>query len=246
MRTVGEVAELAGVSVRALHHYDELGLVVPSGRSDAGYRLYDHADLERLQEVLTLRALGLALSEVRAVLDDPAHDRVQVLRDQAKRLRDEQDRLADLLAAVEDAIAAHDRGQPQQESTMFDGHDHEQHAQEAEERWGDTEAYQQSQERMRQLGPDGEEQVEAWWQEHFAQFAALKRDEVPLDDDRVRAAVADHRALLNRFYDCGADLQKGLADMYVDDPRFAASYDSHVDGLAQYVRDAVHAHADAV
>lgn len=246
MRTVGEVAVLAGVSVRTLHHYDELGLVVPSGRSDAGYRLYDHADLERLQEVLALRALGLALSEVRALLDDPAHDRVQVLRGQAKRLRDEQDRLGGLLAAVEDAIAAHDRGEPQQESTMFDGHDHEQYAKEAEERWGDSEAYRQSQERMRRLGPGAAEQVTGWWQEHVEQFAGLKRDELPVDDDRVRAAVVDHRALVNRFYDCGADMQRGLADMYVDDPRFAATYDSHVEGLAQYVRDAVHAHADAI
>lgn len=246
MRTVGEVAALAGVSVRTLHHYDELGLVVPSGRTDAGYRLYDHADLERLQEVLTLRALGLPLAEVKSVLDDPTHDRVQVLRDQAKRLRDEQDRLADLLDAVEEAIAAHDRGEPQKESTMFDGHDHEQYAREAEERWGDTDAYRQSRQRVRALGPDAEEQIQAWWQEHFAQFAALKREDVPLDAERVRAAVADHRALLNRFYDCDAGMQKGLADMYVDDGRFQANYDRHVEGLAQYVRDAVHAHADAV
>ena len=246
MRTVGEVATLAGVSVRTLHHYDELGLVVPTARSDAGYRLYDRADLERLQEVLALRALGVPLPEVKALLDDPTHDRIQVLRDQAKRLRDERDRLADLLDAVEDAIAAHDRGEPQQESTMFDGHDHEQYAKEAEERWGDTDAYRQSQQRVRALGPDAEEQIKAWWQEHFEQFAALQRDEVPLDDDRVRAAVADHRALLNRFYDCDAAMQKGLADMYVADARFAANYDRHADGLAQYVRDAVHAHADTV
>lgn len=246
MRTVGEVAELAGVSVRTLHHYDELGLVVPSARSDAGYRLYDHADLERLQEVLALRALGLPLAEVAAVLDDPAHDRVQVLREQAKGLRDEQDRLADLLLAVEEAIAAHDRGEPQQESTMFDGHDHEQYAREAEERWGDTDAYRQSQQRVRELGPDATDQIKAWWEEHFAQFAALKRDAVALDDDRVRAAVADHRALLNRFYDCDAGMQQALADMYVADPRFRANYDAHVEGLAEYVRDAVRAHADAV
>ena len=246
MRTVGEVAELAGVSVRTLHHYDDLGLVVPSARSDAGYRLYDHADLERLQEVLTLRALGLPLAAIKALVDDPTHDRMRVLRTQAKRLRDEQDRLADLLEAVEEAIAAHDRGEAQQESTMFDGHDHEQYAREAEERWGGTEAYRQSQDRVRELGPDAADTIRAWWQEHFAQFAGLLQDGVVLDDDRVRAAVADHRALLNRFYDCGAQMQKGIADMYVQDARFRATYDQHGDGLAQYVRDAVHTHADAV
>ncbi len=246
MRTVGEVAGLAGVSVRTLHHYDELGLVVPSARSDAGYRLYDHADLERLQEVLTLRALGLPLAEIAVLLDDPTHDRLQVLRDQAKRLRDERDRLGDLLGAVEGAIAAHDRGEPQEATTMFDGNDHEAYAREAEERWGDTEAYRQSQQRMAALGEDATATVERWWSQHFGQFAALRRDDVPLDDERVRAAVADHRALLNRFYDCGPAMHRSLADMYVADERFRASYDRHAEGLAQYVHDAVHLHADAV
>lgn len=244
MRTVGEVADLAGVSVRTLHHYDELGLVVPSARSDAGYRLYDHGDLERLQEVLALRALGLSLAEVAELLDDPTHDRLQVLRDQAKRLRDERDRLGDLLEAVEGAIAAHDRGEPQEATTMFDGNDHEAYAKEAEERWGDTEAYRQSQQRMADLGEGAAETVQQWWQAHFEQFAELKRDEVALDDDRVRAAVADHRALLNRFYDCDAAMQRSLAEMYVADPRFKATYDEHAPGLAEYVRDAVHHHTE--
>lgn len=246
MRTVGEVADLAGISVRTLHHYDELGLVVPSARSDAGYRLYDQADLERLQEVLTLRALGLTLAEVATLLDDPTHDRLQVLRDQAKRLRDERDRLGDLLEAVEGAIAAHDRGEPQEATTMFDGNDHEAYAKEAEERWGDTDAYRQSQQRMAELGDDAVDTVKQWWEEHFAQFAALKRDDVPLDDERVRAAVADHRELVNRFYDCDAAMQRNLAEMYVADERFRANYDRHVEGLAQYVHDAVDHHADAV
>lgn len=246
MRTVGEVAALAGVSVRTLHHYDELGLVEPSARTDAGYRLYGHADLERLQEVLALRATGLPLADVKAVLDDPAHDRVQVLRAQAGRLRDEQDRLADLLDVVEDAIAAADRGDRQQEDAMFDGTDHEQYAREAEERWGDTEAHRQSQQRMAAMGPDAADRARAWWQEHFDQFAALRRENVPLDDDRVVAAVADHRALLNRFYDCDASMQRSLAQMYVADERFRATYDGHAEGLAAYVRDAVAAHADAV
>ena len=199
MRTVGEVAALAGVSVRTLH-----------------------------------------------LLDDPTHDRVQVMCDQARRLREERDRLQGLLEAVLDAIAAHGRGESQEEHSMFDGTDHEQHAQEAERRWGDTEAWQQSQERLKDWGPADLADAQRRWQDHFEQFAALKRDDVPVAAERVLAAVADHRALLQQFYDCGAEMQKGLADMYVADPRFAATYDGHADGLAQYVRDAVHEHADRV
>lgn len=129
---------------------------------------------------------------------------------------------------------------------MFDGTDHERHAAEAEERWGDTDAWRQSQQRMAALGPDATDRAAAWWEQHVEQFAALRRDDVALDDERVRAAVADHRALLNRFYDCGPQMQKQLAEMYVADERFRATYDRHVDGLAVYVRDAVHEHADTI
>lgn len=246
MRTVGEVAALAGVSVRTLHHYDELGLVEPSARSDAGYRLYDHADLERLQEVLTLRALGLPLAEVGAVLDDPTHDRMQVLREQAKRLRDERDRLGELLDAVEKAIAAHDRGEPQQESTMFDGHDHEQYAQEAEERWGDTDEWAQTQRRTRDYGQAEWDAIRAETEANEAAFAALLREGVAADDERTAPLVAAHRQHINRwFYDCGPGMQRNLATMYVGDARFTAHYDDREPGLAQFVHDAIHAHTTA-
>ena len=76
MRTVGQVAALTGVTVRTLHHYDELSLLSPSSYSDAGYRLYSYEDLMRLQEILVWRALGFSLGEIGAMLDDPAYDRV--------------------------------------------------------------------------------------------------------------------------------------------------------------------------
>ena len=82
MKTVGEVAELAGVTVRTLHHYDELGLLSPSERSGAGYRLYSHDDLERLQEILIWRQLGFSLVEIVSLLDDPGHDRLAALERQ--------------------------------------------------------------------------------------------------------------------------------------------------------------------
>src|ERR1700730_9622060 len=82
MRTVGELSELAGVTVRTLHHYDEIGLLSPSDRSEAGYRLYSYADLERLQEVLVWRQLGFSLAEIKALLDEPGYDRGSALRRQ--------------------------------------------------------------------------------------------------------------------------------------------------------------------
>ncbi len=82
MRTVSEVSELARVTVRTLHHYDEIGLLSPSDRSAAGYRLYSYEDLMRLQEILVWRALGFSLVEIQGLLDDPEHDQLSALRRQ--------------------------------------------------------------------------------------------------------------------------------------------------------------------
>lgn len=246
MHTVGEVARLAGVSVRALHHYDELGLVVPAARTTAGYRLYDHGDLERLQEVLALRATGLPLAEVKAVLDDPLHDRVQVLRRQAKRLRDEQDRLADLLAVVEGAIAAADSGGRQEEQAMFDGFDHEAYAREAEERWGETDAWEEARRRTAGRTRAEWDQIMAAGETIEESLAQLLRDGVPAEDELTAPLVAAHRLHIDaHFYDCSPRMQRELATMYVQDPRFTAHYDDREPGLAQYVHDAVHAHTRA-
>src|ERR1700752_2858938 len=110
MNTVGEVAELAGVSVRTLHHYDELGLLCPSERSGAGYRLYSYDDLARLQEILIWRQLGFSLAEIVLLLDDPGHDRLAALERQRELVGREIDRLGALAAAVDAAIDAQRNG----------------------------------------------------------------------------------------------------------------------------------------
>src|SRR3974390_2395740 len=123
MKTVGEVAELTGVTVRALHHYDELGLLTPSGRSEAGYRLYSYEDLARLREILIWRALGFSLTEIGSLLDDPGHDRQTALERQRELIEHELGRLGALAAAVDAAIAALRNGAQLEVATMFDGFD---------------------------------------------------------------------------------------------------------------------------
>src|ERR1700722_6432203 len=140
MRTVGEVAELAGVTVRLLHHYDEIGVLSPSGRSDSGYRLYSHEDLQRLQEVLVWRQLGFPLAEIKALLDDQAYDRGRALARQRELVAGELGRLHAVARALDEALAAHQNGTNVNETTMFDGFDHSQYEEEVQERWGETEA----------------------------------------------------------------------------------------------------------
>jgi MerR family transcriptional regulator, thiopeptide resistance regulator len=118
------------VTVRALHHYDEIGLLAPSARSEAGYRLYSHADLLRLQEILVWRELGFPLSEIQAMLDEPGYDRGSALRRQRELVDRELERLSGIAGALDAALKAHANGTRLEETTMFEGFDHSEYAEE--------------------------------------------------------------------------------------------------------------------
>ena len=144
---VGEVAALAGVTVRTLHHYDRIGLLSPSGRTAAGYRQYSPADLDRLHQVLLYRELGFPLEEVATLLDDPSADPEAHLRRQHRLLRDRLERTSAMVAAVEKEMEARAMGislTPEERFEVFGEHDPAQYDAEVEERWGETEAYAQS------------------------------------------------------------------------------------------------------
>jgi DNA-binding transcriptional MerR regulator len=147
--TVGEAARLSHVSVRTLHHYDEIGLLVPGGRSAAGYRLYSAADLQRLQQILLYRELDFPLGEIAQVLagDGSGPDATAHLRRQHGLLRARQARTATLLSAIERELEARKMGialTPQEQFEIFGTSKLEEHQAEAEQKWGDTGAWQQS------------------------------------------------------------------------------------------------------
>ena len=178
-KTVGAVAALTGVSVRTLHHYDHIGLVVPSVRTPAGYRGYTDADIERLHLVLVYRAVGLPLDEIRALLDDGDADVVAHLRRQHALLSEQADRLNDTIKAVEELMNAHRKGiqlsaEEQVEifgTTAFS----EEYAVEAEQRWGDTDAWKQSQQRTAGYTKDDWIRIKADGDALLAALAEAKR-----------------------------------------------------------------------
>ncbi len=245
MKTVGEVAGLAGVTVRTLHHYDELGLLSPSGRSEAGYRLYSHPDLGRLREILIWRALGFPLTEIGALLDDPGHDRLGALERQRELIERELDRLGALATAVDAAIAAHLNGTRLEEEAMFEGFDPSEYEDEARERWGHTEAYQESRRRAQEYGEAEWDEIRAESETITRELVALMRAGRPADGPEARALAERHRSHISRwFYPCSAQMHRGLGEMYAADERFAAVYEREAPGLAAYFRDAIVAAAD--
>jgi MerR family transcriptional regulator, thiopeptide resistance regulator len=246
MQTVGEVSKLAGVTVRTLHHYDEIALLSPSGRSEAGYRLYDYWDLVRLQEILVWRQLGFSLPEVQRLLDDPAHDRRAALMRQRELVQHERERLGASARALDRALAADAQDTPLKEAEMFEDFDPAAYEDEARQRWGDTDAYRESARRTAAYGDREWAEIGAEAEAIVGEFAALMSVGEPSAGENARAVAERHRDHLARwFYPASTDMHRNLAGLYVADPRFAAGYDKVADGLARYVHDAVVANADA-
>jgi DNA-binding transcriptional MerR regulator len=243
--TVGAVAALTGVSVRTLHHYDHIGLVVPSVRTPAGYRGYTDADIERLHLVLVYRSVGIPLDEIRALLDDPNADVVEHLRRQHQLLLEQADRLQHTIKAVEELMNAHRSGiqlTAQEQVKIFGTTAFtEEFAMEAEKRWGDTDAWTQSQQRVSQLSKDEWIAIKAEGDALLEALAQAERDGVKPGSDAANALAARHRAAIERFYDCGDEMHRSLVQMYLADERFTRYYDDVEPGLAQFVHDIVFA-----
>ncbi len=246
MRTVSEVAALAGVSIRTLHHYDEIGLVVPSGRTEAGYRLYAPGDLERLQVVLFYRELGFALRDIRQLLDHPGFDRGEALRTQRELLVSQAQRLEHMITAVDQAIAAHEQGETMTDEAMFEvfGEQHRELQAEAEQQWGDTDAYRESRRRTGDYTRQDWEELKAESEAIMQRIAQVYREGQAADSVAAMDAVEAHRLqICSRFYDCSHEMQVQLGEGYVQDPRFTATYEALEPGLTVWVRDAIRANA---
>ena len=245
--TVGQVSQTFGVTVRTLHHYDAQGLVVPSARTHAGYRLYTDADLARLATVVTYRRLGLPLTEVRDLLDGQG-TAAEHLRRQREVVLTRLGELTDLVSAIDAALEAEMNDRPattEELKGLFGDGFSEDHQAEAEQRWGETTAWKQSASRTKRYTPADWEQVKAEMDAVNAAFvAALTSGAAPDSDEAMAVAEAHREHIAQRFYDLDHTFHRNLADMYVADPRFTKTYEDLAPRLAQYVHDAIHANAD--
>jgi DNA-binding transcriptional MerR regulator len=244
---VGEVAALAGVTVRTLHHYDRIGLVRPSARSAAGYRRYAGADLDRLHQVLLYRELGFALEEIATLLDDPDADPAAHLRRQHRLLRERIERTQAVVAAVEKEMEARAMGislTPEERFEIFGDGLSEEYQAEAEERWGETEAWAQSQRRTAAYDKQDWLRIKAEADDVERRFAEAMRSGAAADSPQALDLAEEHRQHIGRwFYDCPPAMHAGLGRMYVEDERFTAHYEQVAPGLARYVSTAVQANA---
>jgi DNA-binding transcriptional MerR regulator len=246
--TVGEVAKLARISVRALHHYDAIELLRPSGRSEAGYRLYTDADLEKLQQVLLLRELGFALEDIARVLRDPAFDRRKALLAQRALLVEKGERLRAMIGLVDKTLDAMEEGIIMNREDMFEAFgdfDPQAHEEEARTRWGDSEAFAESKRRTKRYTKDDWKTIRAQADAIHAELAkALAAGIAPSDAVAMDLAERARLHIDRWFYPCSHAMHASLGQMYVSDPRFTETYERVAPGLAQFVCDAIRANAE--
>ena len=244
---VGKVANLSGVTVKTLHHYDKIRLLSPGGRSEAGYRIYEEADLQRLQQILFYRELGLALEEIAIILDDPRTDAVGHLARQRRLLTERIERLHKMVAAIDHEMEAREMDiklTPEERLEVFGDFDPEAHAEEAEQRWGETEAYKESNRRVSNYTKEDWQQLKAEEGEIRTRLAAAFEAGLGPDSDEAMAAVEAHRGHISRwFYECSHEMHRGLTEMYVSDERFRSHYDTQTPGLASFVSEAARSRA---
>ena len=234
--------------MRTLHHYDEIGLLSPSGRSATGYRRYAEADLERLHQILTYRQLGFPLEQIAQILADPEADPMGHLRRQHRLLRERLEQLRKVIDVIEFMMEARQVGirlTPQERFEVFGESDPAQYEEEARQRWGDTEAYRESQRRTATYTKDDWQRIKTETDELYRRIAEAMRSGAPADSPEAMDLAEEHRRQISEFfYDCGYEVHRGLGEMYVTDQRFTENLDRYGAGLAAYLRTAILANAD--
>ena len=221
MMTVHEVSRLTGVSVRALQYYDGIGLLPPAAHTEAGYRLYDEAALERLQQILLFRELEFPLKEIRRILESPDFDRGKALDQQIELLSLKREHIDNLIRL---ARGIRENGGNTMEFEAFDKKKLEDYAARAKAQWGGTEAYREYEEKRRDRAPGREQDLAAGLMSIFAEFGAVK--EQPAASAEAQGLVRKLQGYITEnYYTCTDQILAGLAKMYAAGGEFTENLD---------------------
>ncbi|MEV0335478.1 MerR family transcriptional regulator [Nocardia sp. NPDC050717] len=246
--TVGAAAELLGVTTRTLHHWDAVGLVHPSDRTPAGYRLYTAADLVRAQRVTVYRELGVPLDEIGALLDAPTADALATLRRQHDDLRAKTRQLQRMTAAVERMIAARESGlllSADDQVAIFGEDWQPTWVEQARDRWGDTPQWAQYAEHAAARSARDWQAITAATEALHADLGAAVRAGVRPGSPEADALAERHRVGIAAHFDCTHTMHVCLGRGYLTDPGYRAFYDAIAPGLTTWLSATIDANARA-
>lgn len=210
IKTVHEVSRLTGVSIRTLHYYDEIGLLSPAALTDAGYRLYDDADLRRLQSIMLFRELEFSLKDIKRIIDSPAFDQREAIDGQIRILELKRDHLEEL---IEFAKGLKEKGETAMNFNAFDKSRIEEYRKQAKAKWGDTKAYKEYEERSAQYTEKDEESYAEGLMDIFREFGTIKALS-PQSEEAVRLVKKLQEYITRHYYGCTDAILAGLGAMY--------------------------------
>lgn len=231
MRTVSQVSELTGVSVRTLHHYDSIGLLKPTHVTEAGYRLYDESALERLHAILLFRELDFPLKQIREILDTPGFDPVKALEKQIELLEEKRARLD---AVIRQAKRIKEKGTIEMKKDTFDTY-----AREAEVRWGKTDAWKEYAKKSEGRSKESEQTLGDGLMDIFRQLGQLRQGDP--GSQEAQALVKELQSYITaHYYTCTPQILKGLGQMYAAGGEFTENIDkAGGPGTAVFARRAI-------
>lgn len=240
--SVHQLAELAGVSIRTLHYYDQIGLLEPAIIEENGYRQYDQEQLIKLQQILFFKELEFSLSQIKQMVNAFDFDRGEALKDQKKLLILKHRKIGELIKTIDKTINQMKGGDNMKTDDLYQGFSDpeiDQYKDEVKARWGKTEAYRQSQERTKNWTKADYDRIKKAAQELTQKIAELKNKGLSVEQSEVQVLIDQHYEGLRTFYEPNYEMYQGLGQMYVDDPRFTAFYEKFTHGLALFMRDAI-------
>ena len=242
MKTVKEVSELTGISVRTLQYYDRIGLLPPAERTQAGYRLYDDAALERLQQILLFRELAFPLSEIKAILEAPDFDRNKALRQQIELLELKKERLENLILFARGIELL---GVKNMDFTAFDTSKLKEYAEQAKAQWGSTPEYRQQQEKEATRTPAENEKLAADLMRLFTEFGGM-RGLAPEDPQVQRQVKRLQDFITENCYDCTETILAGLGKWYASGGEITENIDrAGGEGTAAFASAAIAIYCDS-
>lgn len=233
---IHEVAKLTGVTVRALHYYDKIGLLKPEEITEAGYRIYSENDLETLQQILFFRELDFSLNEIKEIIQNPLYDKTEALENHKELLVQKRDRLNGLITLVENTL----KGNESMSFKEFDMTEIEEnkkkYADEVKKRWGTTKAYAEYE---KKADTDEEYQQRMLGLHALLKEFAMHRHLAPESREAQELVKKWKDYITENFYHCTNEILSGLGLMYVGDERFAANIDKNGEGTAEFMSKAI-------
>ncbi len=249
MYKISEVSKLTGVSIRMLHHYDKIGLLIPSQKTEAKYRLYDNEDLKKLYEILILKELDFPLKEIKEILDSNSSNIEKNLLKQKELIKEKKKRLENILCSIDETLKDLKENKKMSKKNFkalsyeeIKKHE-EMYKEESKKRYGSSNAYKEYEEKTSKYSKKQWEDIMAKGNLIFEELSS-NMDKSP-SSKTVQELVEKWRNHINtNFYNCTLEIFKGLAITYTSDPRFTKNINKYGEGLSEFFSEAINTYCD--